>query len=451
VAVRDREASAGGAVLARAVALAGALAGAIAVTAPARAQSQRYPAPPVDAEAEAEARSDFWDEVVRPGVRRYDELLADATEILRIPRGDAAPAHHLLRDAAALRPERVDAWGYLGIATERTYEWAACADAYGKAYARDPRWRPRLLAPRNHPSPSSRALAAQPLELGWATCAARSGDLARAAGALEALVARGEATGEAWLRLGEVYMAEGRLGEAIGAFEQARPDRPGPSLARWLLAIAYDRARRPGDAELAAAEAGSVELAARGPVPLVPPADASYVRAFAARQAPERAIVWFRTYLEQAPATAPWRARAQEHLDALADVDLAARIELEGAGDKVAVIKAVRPLMSRLRACMTEVPSVLVELRITQLGAAPRRRAPPSPRATPGRGVVLATPPAAHTPGVHATAVLFELGHHEAARDAAETCVERVGQGLALPRPPAGSFTTVRIPVVAEQ
>jgi hypothetical protein len=61
---------------------------ATATAAPAAAQSERHPRPPVDAEAEAEARSEFWEEVVRPGARRYQHLVDAATDILRMRVGD---------------------------------------------------------------------------------------------------------------------------------------------------------------------------------------------------------------------------------------------------------------------------------------------------------------------------------------------------------------------------
>lgn len=442
----------------RRAALALALGALVVATAPAAAQSRRYPAPPVDAEAAAEARSDFWDEVVRPGARRYEQLVTAATDGLRLSAGDPTRARDTLLEAVALRADVAEGWGYLGVATEKTREWTACAAAYGKAYALDPRWRPARLAGKGEVVGKQRTLATRPLELGWAMCLSRSGELADATDALEALVARGEATGEAWLRLGEVYMAEGRLAEAIAALDQARTEPAVRGLARWLLAVAHDRARHPAAAEAAAAEAGDIDNPTRGPIPFVPAADVYYVRAFAARHAPERALALFRTYLERAPADSPWRARAQEHVDALGDVDLATRVELEGTGDRAAVEKTVRAALPALRRCVAAVPTVVIELRITQLGP-PGRRAPPPPP-PPRRGLAPVRsrspvvtlgrrPPEAQTPGVRAMPVIFEPGSHDAARDLAVDCVEKLGLGLTLPRPPADSYATVRIPVVA--
>lgn len=446
-----------GALLVAAVVAAGATA--------AQAQSTRYPRPPVDEEALAEARSDFWEEAARPGARRYEHLLTGAVENLRQRAADWTRARELLLEATALRPDVPDAWGYLGVAAERTRDWKACAEAYARAQALAPAWRPTRLAARHEPQGLNRTAAGRPLELGLATCLSRTGELAAATIALEALVARGETSGESWLRLGELYMASGRLAEAIAAFEQARNERVTLAMARWLLAVAHDRARRPGDAEDIAASAGDVNSALRAErLPFVPPADYHYVRAFGSLRAPERALALFRTYLEQAPADSPWRARAQEHVDALAGVDLAARLDLEGTGDRAAFEKAVRAAMPALRRCMAPVPSVLVELRVTQVGppgkpppprrptVAPGGRRPVSP-AVGGRGPVLVMrrPPEAQSPGVRAVPEIFEPGEHDAARNAAVDCVEKVGLGLSLPRPAPGTYSTVRIPVVAER
>ncbi len=441
--------------------------------APAAAQSRRYPRPPVDAEAQAEARSFFWDEALRPGARQYEKLVTETTDTLRLPNADTTRVLDKLREAIGLRPDLPDAWGYLGFALERGRDWGGCAEAYGRAYAIDPRWRPQRVVAKGETAAHRRALGERPLEDAWATCLSRSGAISRAVTALESLVARGQATGETWLRLGEVYMAEGRLAEAVTALEQARSDNKFRVLARWLLAVAHDRARHPGEAEAAAAEAGDVDNPTRGPVPFVPAADVYYVRAFAARNTPEKAIALFRTYLEQAPAVAPWRGRAEEHLTALGEVDLLSRVEIEGTAERAAVERAVRPALPALRACVAAVPTVLVELRVTQVGPAARR--PPPSRPLPSRPPTLSRTgrpppppsvlsvrrptspyelgrrPEVQTPGVRAMPVIFESGRHDAARDLAVDCVEKLGLSLTLPRPAAGTYSTIRIPVVADR
>jgi tetratricopeptide (TPR) repeat protein len=448
----------------------------------AAAQSRRYPKPPVDPEAEADARSDFWEEIVRPGAGRYEQLIGLAAEILRqstaaTSRTTTHRAIDHLEEAVALRGDLVDGWGYLGVATRLAREWEACADAYGRAHALDPGWKATRLATRSRAA-FRRGPSVEPLELGWGTCLARAGDLQGATDALEALVARGEDTGESWLRLGEVYMASGRLAEAITAFHSARNQNVGSRRARWLLAVAYDRARRPGDADDVATGAGDVTTETReGAEPFVPPSDLWYVRAYGLRHAPEKALALFRTYLVMAPGDSPWRARAQEHIDALETIDLATRIELEGSGDRATIEKAVRAALPALRRCVDGAPTILMELRITQNGP-PGKARPTPPRATPTVRVAPSRPPrtthptrapvvgrrpparpparvvtrarAPEAPGVRASALIFELETRDAARDAAE-CLEKVGLGLSLPRPATGAYSTVRIPVVAER
>src|SRR5205085_703260 len=148
-------------------------------------------------------------------------------------------------------------------------------------------WRPSRLASKTDPSALSRNASTRPLESAWATCLARAGDIDRATDALESLVARGEATGESWMRLGEVYMAAGRLTEAITALEQARNERIGSKRAQWLLALAYDRARRPGEAEAIAADAGNVaDVVKSTDLVYVPPSDSWYLQAYGLRRQP---------------------------------------------------------------------------------------------------------------------------------------------------------------------
>ncbi len=450
-----------------------AVAGAPALAA---AQSDRYRKPPVDAEAEAEAHSTFWEEVVRPGATRYHTLVVAATDILRMLRsGDPTRARDFLREAVVLRADRADGWGYLGVAAERMRDYPACADAYGRAHAIDPTWLPTQLAAPSDTSPIARQVAARPLTLAWAVCLARSGELVRASRELEALVARGARGAELFLNLGQVHMAAGRINDAIAAFDRAVDEqRSGDPVARWLLAAAYDRARRTGDAALAAEAATESDpgaaRAASSPVPLVAPGDGFYLLALGARTRldqprPEVAVVYLRKYLAAVPEAAPWRARAQEHLAAIGTVDLAARAALEGAGDAEAIQSAVRPAIAGMRTCMTELPTALVELRITQVGppgrpappAPPPRRAPPPPPITRRPPAVVRLgigrrPPEAQSPGIHAHVVIApHLATRAGLLDQAVDCVEKAGQIIVLPRPPAETYSTVRVPVIADR
>lgn len=447
----------------RALAALIALCGLAAVAEPAAAQSTRYRKPPVEVEIDAESYSDFWEEVLHPGANRYELIIAAAADLLANFRGaEPTRVFELLREAVELRPDRIEGWGYLGLATERNRDYRACAMAYGRAYALDPTWRPLGV------SGDGGMRNARSLALAWAVCLARHGDYARAARQLESLVARGEVGTELFLNLGQLQMATGRINDAIASFRRALDERVfGDPTARWLLAIAYDRARRTGDAALAIEAANDLDpgghRATNTPVPLVPPTDALYILGLAARSRadqpqPENAAVYFRGYLAGAPPDSPWRERAREHLSALGNVDLAARLTIEGAGTLAPVQGAVRPVLARLQKCMTELPTALIELRMTLVGPTPKPTAPaktanpgasaskPAPAPRPGAG----PPPEAQTPGVHSNVVFAgDSAEQTDALDEATRCVVVAAQEIDLPRPPAGTYMTVRVPIIA--
>ena len=58
-------------------------------------------------------------------------------------------------------------------------------------------------------------------------------------------------------------------------------------------------------------------------------------------------------------------------------------------------------------------------------------------------------PPEGEQPGVFATPDLQPARPDAVATDEAVDCVEAVGASLALPGPPAGSWASVRIPIVS--
>ena len=58
-------------------------------------------------------------------------------------------------------------------------------------------------------------------------------------------------------------------------------------------------------------------------------------------------------------------------------------------------------------------------------------------------------PPDSQQPGVSAAPVITFERPTSVTVDDAVTCVEKIGAGLVLPRPPPGSWATVRIPIAA--
>ncbi len=154
-------------------------------------------------------------------------------------------------------------------------------------------------------------------------CQARAGRLAEAERTLAEAAVTGNANGEIWMRLGEVRIALGKLEEAIAALESAaeQTDRR-EGLIRWLLAGAYDRARRPAEAAEQVGQGDQarsrVRVAAQRAAPLLGTRRGSrYLQGLAYMMGeqlrPDYALIYFRYFLKAAKDS-PWRKRAEEHL-----------------------------------------------------------------------------------------------------------------------------------------
>jgi tetratricopeptide (TPR) repeat protein len=369
------------AVLTAATLIAANLAANLAAAAPPERAGRTRP----DPDDVAEQHSVFWEEIVHPGAALTRVNLDDAIRLLRVSTGDLGRAAELLATVTRDTPDDPDGWGYLAITAERLRRWSVCAEAYARTWRLDPTWRPlRLIDGR----PSPRSPLGRPLAMATALCQSRGGDLDGAAATLAAVIARGEATGDTWLRAGEVAMAQGRLVDAIDALERAGAELG----ARWMLAVAFDRARRDAEAqavaELAQREDNSATRSSAFGMPAIQPGDTEYLLAFAAERGgrPEFAIAYYRRYLAVAPADLPWRARAAAPLEALGRTDLASQATVESASasaaDRTAAIAAVRAAMPAISACMAPIPTGLHELRVA-VAAPPERK--PSPFERGGR------------------------------------------------------------------
>ncbi|MCB9560885.1 MAG: tetratricopeptide repeat protein [Kofleriaceae bacterium] len=439
------------------------LAGAACLAGAARAdaQSTRYPPPPVDHDAEAEQYSDFWENAIEPGRDRYDTLVERAAKLV-VRRADENrdAAVEMLDEATTLLPDHADAWAWLGLVREDAGDWAGCAEALGKAWTIDAGWH---AAPR-------------PLALALGTCRARAGDLDGAAAALERLVDHGDERVETYYRLGEVYLAQGRLDDARDVLTVALDGSPADTFyshAAWALAVTEDRARDPAATEAAGtvALARDPQLYRAGDPPggFAIASDRLYYQALAATFAgqPELALVRFRQY---AAADTPWQARARDHVDALAGFDVATRVRVDKTDviDDAAVVKAMTRIEPTLRACLADAPQLLLTVRHTVLGpprtdagtGAARRPAPPPPRnakrkpapAKPVRphGGTIRPPPPRAAPPAGTQVTITATGDVDAeTAEAAVGCVVRGAARLALPAPRTpGTWLSAAMPLV---
>jgi tetratricopeptide (TPR) repeat protein len=335
---------------------------ALLAAAPALAQSKRYPPVQPDKDLEDDNRSDLWDSALHPDRSPYKALVRDAQQLID-QNGDLKVAADKLDAAIKRQPKQADAYLARGRLNAKQKQWAECADDLGRAedYARtDDDHIPTLI------------------ELGQ--CQARAGRYSAADRTLVRAATMGSQNGELWRTLGEVRIALGRLDEAIDALTAAA-DVGSDITARWLLAMAYDRARLPSDAKRAAEDAKRYDpyLNAIAPMqnrpPLIGTGDIEYVLGLAHRYAmdrPEYALVYFRRYLTAAPSS-PWRKRGEEHVKELAKLKLPLRksLALSGErttpdGDKIQEVLAKH--MPPLRACLTKAPAMVMQLSITKVG-----------------------------------------------------------------------------------
>lgn len=382
--------------------------------APAAAQSRRYPPAPVDKDAEKAARSNLWSAAITPERHPYQDLVRTATEALAQRSSDQAIKK--LDAAIQLLPHEPEAYRLRGDAYLERKDWARCAAdlAAADTYRRRDNDNPRALAELHR-------------KLGL--CQARAGKLADAERTLAETAASGNAVGEVWMRLGEVRIAMGKLDEAIAALDSAleATDSNAQAMIHFLLAEAYDRARRPGDALGAAAEGlkqdRQLTLLHNPVIPLLGAGEAYYMLGLAHSAdpvRPEYALAYFRRFVKEAPDS-PWRKRAEDHLRDLRGVDLPDTVTRGGSAqlDLEAVRTAVRRAMPQMRACLARFSTVVVEVEISRSGP----RTPPTDRMRPR----FFTPP----DGVTVRVAVGELVGRDL--DAVDRCLEGQANRLALP------------------
>jgi tetratricopeptide (TPR) repeat protein len=384
------------------------------------AQSKKYPPVAPDKDVQAEKHSALWDGAAHPDKGPYDILVRDAKRLAES--GDAKAAFEKLDTAIAKlpkEPEAHQARGYLFLSQK---QWAKCAEDL------------RLAEEAQGKTTDINARTRLRIDLG--NCQARAGFYAAA----ETTFVHASANapiykGELLMRLGETRIAMGKLNEAIDALSDALEQTDATNeMTRWLITLAYDRARKPSEAQQYALDAKrydqSLSLISSPRMPMLGQADTEYMYGVAylyALPRPEYALLYFRRYLQIA-GDSPWKKRAEEHIKEISAMSLPARDSVTMSGSSATDINQVRDVISKsmgpLRQCVAKMPSSAFQLTITRVGP----RTPDTARDRP----IYRVPP----PEVRATNVL-NLDGRGAEPDvtAANKCLESLANRIALPQP----------------
>jgi len=398
--------------------------------APAAAQSKRYPPEPVDKDQEKADHSDLWESATKPEQEPYRALLTQARQGVDTRSADQLRASlEPLDKAVALAPSRPEAYRLRGDAYFYLGEWEKCASdlklAAQNATAND------LL--------DKRVVADAQLRLG--NCQARAGKLADAERTLSDAATSGIGNGESLMRLGEIRIAMGKLDEAISAL-QAALENPDVQRAQtgFLLASAYDRARRPAEAIAAARVAAGFDrqfTSLENPqLPFLGGGEANYLLgvAHASQESPraEYALIYFRAFVKLAPAS-PWKKRAEEHLKELRSTAFPETVERKNGGaalDLDAAAAAVRKQMPAMRACLARLPYGVVEVIVTKTGPSGPlpKPVPPSPYDR-----YRSRPPAPPPEGVAPRLVKNADATSRADVDGALRCIDPLANRIAYP------------------
>jgi tetratricopeptide (TPR) repeat protein len=407
--------------------------------APARAQSRRYPTEPDDRDKEQARHSKLWEAATNPQRTPYGKLVFEAEQLIRDGlSASATEAVKKLDQAVKLLPDEPKAYRLRGEASFKLKDWPRCADDLASAWTRETTGAARGAAggaahrgrpPRESLDPKLLTELRRKLGL----CQARAGRLADAERTLAEAAATGNATSEIWMRLGEVRIAMGKLEEAIAALDAAEQSDAKSALIQWLLAGAYDRARRPAESIEAVRKAiaadASFSTLRNDQIPLLGAGEPEYLQslAYMAKDPPkpDYALIYLRYFLKVAKDS-PWRKRAEEHLRELKVSELPESLEHGGNAkpNLIAALALVRRAMPAMQACVAKTPFIVYEVKVTKVGP---RTQPVSPServrylATEGVTVIpkIGLPSTGDVP--------------QAERDAVVRCIEPIASKIAFP------------------
>lgn len=408
----------------------------VAAASAALAQPSAPPPPELDFDEQQEQRSDFWERALDPSSTEYDGLVERAVVLLREgDRDSLAQAGQLLRQAVQLSPDRPLAHLWQGRLHDREGNHAACAQSMAKALDLDP----ELQAPGG----SEPTEVAAPYEL--AVCRARAGKFEAAIEGLRRILGRAQSQQVAiYQRLGECYMALGRLDEAVESFRQGLRLSPYSAELGFALAVAHDRDEDAAQAREALSQALSRDprastLAAANRV-WVPPHEAHYYMglAYLGGEDWSRSVLHFRRYLALAGETS-WTRRARaRYEEALGGAIAGAGLEIKGSStlDQGRLAAVIARSDGPLQACLRKTPDLLLRVSIT--------------RVLPSKGKAAATTAATAKPGVR---VLVQEQSGAKLNDvrAVVACTEGIARKIAVPRPTGapGTYATVEFNVIA--
>jgi tetratricopeptide (TPR) repeat protein len=388
------------------------------------AQSKRYPAPPKDLDQEADNHSHLWESALDPERKPYEELVRDARRLLddsAHPQKDQATAALPKLDEAVTRlPKDYRAHALRGRAYLILGQWAKCAEDLELADT------PELGDSADRDT----------AELQLGICQARAGKLADAERTLLHAVAVAP-HGEQWMRLGEVRIALGKLDEAVDSLTAALEAHDGvEATIHWLLALAYDRARKSSSADdearIALNRDPTFSLIQNPAYPWLHPGELEYMMGIARRTSanqdrdatPEIALLYFRRFLRIA-GDSPWKRRAEEHVKELAALPfplaLPRTAQSTALVDTNAYIPIVQKAMPALRACVAKLPGEAFTITVVRSGPHETGAAKPH-YAVPAASVKI-------TPSVELEPIAQD------AEDAAVRCLTPLAERIALPQP----------------
>ncbi len=395
----------------------------LALAGSAFAQSKRYPAPPEDADQERARHSSLWESALDPQRKPYDELVRDAKRMLDDRTKSSAAAALPKLDAAIARlPADHRARAARGFAYLLLADWARCAADLELA---------NVAALEVHER--------DVIELELGICQGRAGAYAEAERTLLHAVTVAP-HGEQWMRLGEVRIALGKLDEAVDALSAALEARDGSEgTIHWLLALAYDRARKSTAADEEARRAiqfdTSFTTLVNPSYPWLRAGEDQYMLGLAyatmpmldrEQARPELALLYFRHFLATA-STSPWRRRAAEHVKALAAMALPQTLyrtpQSTSLVETPPLVPVVQKVMPQLRACLAKQPGLTFAVAIIKAGPRTPESVTDHPRYN-----------------LPASAIKVTLDHDldgaaKAVQDAARTCIEAGAGKIALPAP----------------